>query len=274
MIPILPLLVLFHSTYGADSVLWRNNDFPVDDPLKNFHPQEHGFFNYGSLTASKDPAGGHQNVLRVFYKKGTYSQIRGLKGAQFYSQPSSTHTAMTLSYQVYFSHGFDFVKGGKLPGLYGGAIATCSGGRHSTSCFSARLMWREHGDGEIYTYIPDQPSSFCDRSDIACSPAKGTSLGRGKWRFPTGKWIKITEHVHLNTVGKNDGFAKIWIDGKLVMNTKDIVWRVKDNIKINGIFFSTFFGGATKEWGAKKDCYSYFKDFVLSMGASVPPLLG
>lgn len=43
--------------------------------------------------------------------------------------------------QVAFSDDFDFVNGGKLPGIYGGT-GVCSGGIRNTGCFSARLMWR------------------------------------------------------------------------------------------------------------------------------------
>ncbi|XP_050413617.1 uncharacterized protein LOC126828082 [Patella vulgata] len=93
--------------------------------------------------------------------------------------------------------------GGKLPGLFG----DCSGGRHSTTCFSARLMWREKGDGEIYVYMPDQAAGFYERKDFAI---------------------------------------------------------------INGLFFSPIFGGGSPPWASRLDCYSYFKDFIISEGAEVP----
>ncbi|KAK6177420.1 hypothetical protein SNE40_015524 [Patella caerulea] len=257
---------------NSGGVLWRNNDFPVDNPLKNFHPLKHGSFNYGSLTVSKDPAGGNEDVIRVFYENGSYSNppVHNARGAQFYSLPTSSRTAMTLSYQVYFSPGFDFVMGGKLPGLFGGDEADCSGGRHSTTCFSARLMWREKGDGEIYVYMPDQAAGFCERKDVICFPAKGNSLGRGSFRFKTGVWTRITEHLQLNTVGKSDGIAKLFVDGNLVYSGQNLIWRVSDNVRINGLFFSTFFGGGSPPWASRMDCYSYFKDFIISEGAEVP----
>lgn len=41
--------------------------------------------------------------------------------------------------QVGFNKEFDFVKGGKLPGMYGGdPDARCTGGQNSPSCFSLR----------------------------------------------------------------------------------------------------------------------------------------
>ena len=48
---------------------------------------------------------------------------------------------VSLSYSVFFPADFDFVLGGKLPGLNGGH-GGCSGGKSADSCFSTRLMVR------------------------------------------------------------------------------------------------------------------------------------
>jgi hypothetical protein len=39
-----------------------------------------------------------------------------MKGGGFYATPTGAHTALMFSYDLFFSPGFDFVKGGKLPG--------------------------------------------------------------------------------------------------------------------------------------------------------------
>ena len=36
---------------------------------------------------------------------------------------------------------FEYIQGGKLPGLYGGR-EECSGGDEAADCWSARFMWR------------------------------------------------------------------------------------------------------------------------------------
>ena len=70
---------------------------------------------------------------------------------------------MTLAYDVFVPASFEYVQGGKLPGLYS-SVGTqdasgswdantdaCSGGARNgvgESCWSARLMWREGGAGE------------------------------------------------------------------------------------------------------------------------------
>lgn len=53
-----------------------------------------------------------------------------------------------MAYSVFFPVGFNFVKAGKLPGLYGGRTG-CSGGSAAENCFSSRLMWRTGGKGEV-----------------------------------------------------------------------------------------------------------------------------
>lgn len=52
-----------------------------------------------------------------------------------------------------FEEGFEFVRGGKLPGLYGGD-RSCSGGADATKlgCFSTRFVWKSEGEGKLYFY--------------------------------------------------------------------------------------------------------------------------
>jgi hypothetical protein len=70
------------------------------------------------------------NSLQLTYPKGSINPgNKPQGGAEFYAEPLDlrTVTNTTLQYSVYFPHDFDFVKGGKLPGLYGGHKG-CSGG--------------------------------------------------------------------------------------------------------------------------------------------------
>lgn len=94
----------------------------------------------------------NSSALQLYYpansvNPGNYPQ----GGADFYATPLPLEDAknVTLEYSVFFPMGFDWVHGGKLPGLYGGHM-TCSGGDAATTCFSTRLMWRAGGAGELY----------------------------------------------------------------------------------------------------------------------------
>ncbi len=92
-------------------------------------------------------------VMQITYPEGSFSHDTG--GVQFYSlwntTDGSSFNSMMVSYEIAFDAGFDWVKGGKLPGLRGGLNSTgCSGGNKADGldCFSSRLMWRKNGAGE------------------------------------------------------------------------------------------------------------------------------
>lgn len=187
---------------------------------------------------------------------GTKSTPAG--GAQFYAPvlAGTEATAACLSYRVRFEDGFAFVLGGKLPGLYGteGApVTTASGCRpvNDEAGFSARLMWRSGGRGEVYAYTQNK-TARC-----------GESLGRGNWAFPTGRWVAIEEEVLLNTPGRDDGRVRVWIDSRLVLDQGGLVYRSGPAVHIQGLFFSTFFGGKKPEWASPRDQGADFADFRL-----------
>ena len=70
---------------------------------------------------------------------GRLAQLLHLSGAK----------NVSLEYSVFFPLDFDWVEGGKAPGIYGGHDG-CSGGDDALDCFSTRLMWRGKGAGELY----------------------------------------------------------------------------------------------------------------------------
>jgi hypothetical protein len=92
------------------------------------------------------------SMLQLLYPAGSVNPgNRPQGGAEFYAAPLNLARAsnITLEYDVFFPADFDFVRGGKLPGLFGGH-ETCSGGDDALDCFSTRLMWRSGGKGELY----------------------------------------------------------------------------------------------------------------------------
>ena len=208
--------------------------------------------------ALEDPNGRFEQVLRVRYPAGSASPKVSRKydaplgGTQFYAElgiPGAD--SLRLSYYLRFSDNFDFVKGGKLPGLFGGKGA--SGGRvpNGVDGFSTRFMWRKYGDGEVYAYLPT-------------SEHYGTSIGRGNWRFQAGTWHHIEQEVVLNEPGKSNGRIRVWLDGNLVLERSGLLFRTIDTLKVDGIFFCTFFGGSDPSWSTPKDVYTDFADFSVS----------
>jgi hypothetical protein len=214
----------------------------------------HGDFGLdrAELVAAPDAPGG--TLLRVTYPAGSASRSAGGTdgGMQAYLElPSGPVQALDLAYQLRFPSDFDFVKGGKLPGLYGGTV---TGGRHipdGADGFSTRYMWRAGGEGEVYAYLPT-------------SEVHGTSLGRGCWSFPPGRWTSIRQRVLLNTPGHADGRVIVWQDGRKVLDSRGLEFRTTGELRIEGLFFSTFFGGSDTSWASPVDQHADFAGFAIS----------
>ncbi|KAM0787205.1 hypothetical protein ACM66B_006444 [Microbotryomycetes sp. NB124-2] len=196
-------------------------------------------------------------ALRVEYPAGTKG------GVQFWMQPDELIGAQTavLSYTVITPPNWVPVKGGKLPGLYGGERRNeCSGGERSASCFSARLMWRASGFGEVYGYMPIY-ERLCAQSDVECgNDVYGISLSRGAWQFQPHSATRVTQLVSLNLPGYANGLLLVYVNDTLVLAQTGLIWRIAD-VNISHIVFSTFYGGSGKEYLPAKDQHLLFTDF-------------
>ncbi|KIM28461.1 polysaccharide lyase family 14 protein [Serendipita vermifera MAFF 305830] len=219
---------------------------------------------------------GGKTAWEAFYPKGSMnpsSDIRGgfgfyLDGPQSWSIANAKE--ITFSYAVMFQSDFQWAKGGKLPGLFGGIgklAYGCSGGRKQDrdKCFDLRYMWRTSGKGELYAYLPlNHPNT--DYTLLAIPPYSarnadyGFSVGRGSWTFQAGNWNTMTEYVKLNTPGSEDGTIRVWWNGELVISAENIAVRDYVNSTFTGVHFQTFFGGSDSSWNSPQDQRAYFAD--------------
>jgi hypothetical protein len=221
-----------------------------------------GSFGGDNLESLSDPSGRFPEILRVHYPAGSASPTvtendnAPVGGAQMYlfKQGVEPSDALVLGYFVRFPSGFDFVKGGKLPGLFGGTVNNGRKIPNGSNGLSTRYMWRSGGRGEMYAYLPT-------------SATQGTSLGRGNWTFTPGPWHEIEQAVDLNVPGHADGRIRVWFDRKMVLDETGLVFRTTDSLKIEGLFFSTFFGGSDSSWATPVSTYVDFADFRLTHSA-------
>ncbi|KAF7323302.1 hypothetical protein HMN09_00111000 [Mycena chlorophos] len=168
-------------------------------------------------------------AMQVVYPAGSANPSATPQGgAQFYASPIPLQSAqvVTLAYSVFFPDGFDWVHGGKLPGLYGGKMG-CSGGDAAVDCFSTRLMWREDGQGELYLYAEKdkQTQALCADPQSECNAQYGFSIGRGSFYFATGMWTYVAQTVKLNTPGEQNGEFTLVVNGVRVIHRTDIFYR-------------------------------------------------
>ena len=207
---------------------------------------------------------GGNTALAVSYPAGAYGTSN--TGAQWKLDFDAGDTDLRLSYDIQFAEGFDFVKGGKLPGFFGGAGNTGGGIPTGTDGFSARMMWREDGQIVQYMYYPDQPEYYGE--DMPWTDATtGEPL-----RFTPGAWQNVTHELHLNTPGQSDGWIRTYLDGQLALERTDLRFRDTDAFAIDGVYFSTFFGGGSASWSTTQDETIYFDNFsVTSLSSEQAP---
>lgn len=187
--------------------------------------------------------------MRITYPAGSVGE-----GSEWKAKPFAARDSAHLRYQVRFPTDFDFVRGGKLPGLYGGAGNSGGNIPDGTDGWSTRMMWRAGGKGEVYAYLPT-------------SDTWGTRLGTGSWNFTAdGKWHSVEQEVVLNTPGSKNGEVTVWYDGVKVHHATGLTFRTTDTLKVDGVFFSTFFGGNDATWATPRTVHADFANFAVSTG--------
>ena len=199
----------------------------------------------------RDPQNPRNHVLRVKYPANVVGPWHS--GSQFFAQ-LPPHDEYWLTYRVRFQQGFDFKKGGKLPGL-GSGDGRYAGGRkpYNGDGWTARLMWKEDGTLIPYLYYVGMPktSRFGHHWPI------NANIRRGHWH-------EVTQRVRVNTPGRRNGLYEIWMDGRLMTRKHDMIWRSGNKAPVDAFFFSTFHGGAGYDWAPRWDSYIDFDDITIS----------
>ena len=194
-----------------------------------------------------------ERFLRVTYSASVYGPADG--GVQFLVPLSGTFDELYLSYRVRFAQGFDFVRGGKLPGLVGGTHPT--GCVTDTAGFSARMMWRTAGACVQYLYFPEKVN--------ACGDDYPYRIGGANVAFVPGRWHRVQHRIVMNTPGLHDGVLQSWFDGTLALDNQAFIYRIAtESFGIDALYFSTFFGGSDATWAPQVAQVADFDDFIVS----------
>lgn len=206
----------------------------------------------GRVSVVENNSGKAGFYLRVAYPANQYGPSNG--GAQWKVLLSSGGWDILESiYRVRFEVGFDFKKGGKLPGLCGGACNTGGTKPNGYDGWSARNMWRREGRVVQYLYYPDQPGiNAIDFPYV---------IDGKKVYFTPGMWHEIRVRIQLNSSGLNNGRLQAWFDGQLALDAGGLRLRDTDSIKINQFYFSTFHGGNDASWSPAVTSYANFDSF-------------
>ena len=146
----------------------------------------------------------------------------------------------TMDYEIRFDAGFPWSKGGKIPGLSGGAGYTGGDGalaRANGDGFSVRMMWRE--DGRIIPYV--YHAGMAEGEDY------GDTFGATVGYFTNTKPHLVKYYVKLNTGANYDGILRIYIDDVLSYENTGICYR-RNQCQIDTCHIAVFAGGSTVDW--------------------------
>lgn len=121
-------------------------------------------------------------------------------------------------------------------------------------------MWRKEGEAELYLYLPaglNQNDHKCGKAaNEACETSYGASVGRGTWTWQTGVWQTVSQRILLNTPGKPDGEAEVYVDGRSVLNVGGLTWRGDPAAVVQGAQMQIFFGGVSPPSRTCLDAYA------------------
>jgi hypothetical protein len=169
-------------------------------------------------------------------------------GVAFSWEPRSirTQAAACLSYKVFFEGDLDFQVGGILPGIEGQDLS-----QQSNDNFVARVAWLEDGRPGVAL-------------SLTASGIKQTMHLESQLRFPRAQWIRIDKEVTLNTPGQNDGILRVWIDGLLAIERRDVIYRQKPEVTMSGVQAKVSYGSNDEIAWAPADTTIWISSFEIS----------
>ncbi|XP_071115198.1 uncharacterized protein [Haliotis cracherodii] len=246
---------------------WSSGNPLIDNMWRNgWNIHQDTYIGGESVSVSPNPDGSNNKVYDISFSQGSYAMTGPNSGLQFYASPVAPRECVTLQYKVLFPTGFDFAYGGKLPGLYGGGVNCTAGGDPGKDCFTSRLIWRTAGMGGISLFAPDvtQQGGFCSSPDVDCNQDWGHKTGGNSFYFDYNTWYTLLMTVRLNTPGQADGYIRLSANGLgKLFDVTGVTMRNAADVQIDGIIFSSFFGGNSACSASPVDQNAYVRLFLL-----------
>lgn len=229
-------------------------------PVKDFTSyNRNSSWNVVSSSANLSSWDEAESALRINYPAGSFGAVSSdpneagngiVSGIHFSAKPEIFPTREAcLSYDIKFSSDYDYVSGGKLPGMWIGDYGA-TGGNHISNGFSYRVMWRTKGAAEAYLYVPQQLSQYYSMSGYKSNGIKGESVWRDlPFSFNSGQWNSLKLYIKLNSFNKSvpndDGYLHLSVNGGY-RAYQSMVWATDASTSISGLLFQSFFGGITE----------------------------
>ena len=236
----------------------------VDSDFSVYFSRNEGVYWYNNFIEDFGNVGGYSeeersrhaitnsNTLSVKLLKNEIGQ----QGGAICDIKIANNDEYILSYKVKFQNGFEWTKGGKLPGLGGGAVY--AGGASGDDGWSFRPVWHYYegvNDNKPflapYAYYVDQPKTYGDEFSA-------------RYTISDNSWYNIWIHIKMNTGTLNNGKIHMKVNNSTVYYDSTFRWVTKDaGREIDELMWDIFRGGASSEYKASKDNYIYFDSFVI-----------
>jgi len=171
---------------------------------------------------------GNRSVIEARIPAGSYGprarlpQKGGISFRWRHGRPEAIHAAC-LSYSLFLPQAFRFHEGGKLPGLFGKSRAPVEKAGSAADSFSSRLGWGPGGVVGLAALAP--------RPQLSGPLA----LNQGGWSLPLGQWLHFEQEVVLNTPGEADGIMRVWVNGEMLLDNREMSYRKTKDLLIDGV---------------------------------------
>jgi hypothetical protein len=275
------------TTSDSDSTHERSN-IRIDENMVRNNKLNRNFWRF-----TQRPKGVivKDGILRVKIRKG---KAGGESGGSFKAQLKDLFPSeyVKLEYEVKFGNNFQWVHGGKLPGVcFADSNSGCAtGSKWQRNAGSFRLMWRADGQAIGYAYLAlTGPGDNAGRIAVqkqgrnsglkeAVSFSEKSKSGLNLWYksgrkdealwFKKQHWNRVTIELRMNNIGRQDGFISVTVNGHQNI-IKNVVFRENRKVKFNLLNFVSFFGGSPNKpgkWASKEDTYVDFKNLEITTG--------
>lgn len=147
---------------------------------------------------------------------------RAANGVSFRWSPPGIGKARSacLSYRVWLPEDFAFEDGGILPGLFGGVPAAEAAEASDATRFGTRAAWGHDGTAGL---------------EVAQAGISPFRVRQRDFALQQGRWIRIEQEIVLNTPGKADGHARLWVDGSSKADAAKLTFRRDETEAIAGV---------------------------------------
>ncbi len=231
-----------------------------DDPAVLF---SHGFENLLWLKDWSDYSLGSSTSTVQQDKAEAFAPLQGK--ALKVTLPQGDNMGLDLRYnfvdegkiepeEIYFRYYLRFgsswaptADGGKLPGIAGTYGKAGWGMRKSDGLngWSARGGFERRPADPLFANLTAINNYGYHAHMVAPSGDRWSWLQSPRSLLKNNQWYSVEQYVRLNTPGKADGVLKAWVDGYLVLEKTDIVFRHSYALKIETIWLDVYHGGIT-----------------------------